>query len=130
MQSDAFPTPPIYAHHFQPRLVKPHCEQYQEESFYLNHLLSKIETLMAECSLEESKSFWAAADRMKIKHQVIESMQKIESLFLDLATSSIDSPELIEDLSQSLLYTNEKSNRQRKLDMPKFPKLTEIAIAR
>jgi hypothetical protein len=67
---------------------------------------------------------------MKIKHQVIESMQKIESLFLDLATSSIDSPELIEDLSQSLLYTNEKSNRQRKLDMPKFPKLTEIAIAR
>ncbi|MBD2188778.1 hypothetical protein [Pseudanabaena mucicola] len=126
MQGDAFPTPPIYAHHFQPRLIKSHSEQYEEESFYLNHLLSKIETLMTECSFEESKSFWAAADRMKIKHQVIESMQKIESLFLDLATNSIDAPELIEELSQSLLYTNEKSNRHRKLDMPRFPRLTDI----
>jgi hypothetical protein len=88
MQSDAFPTPPIYAHHFQPRLAQLDFEHQQDGDRNLHYLLDEIELLITDCSIEESQSFWSATDRIKIKHRVVETMQKIESLFLDLATSS------------------------------------------
>jgi hypothetical protein len=42
MQSDAFPTPPIYVHQFQPRLVKNDFEPQQEgDSDHLRNLLDQ-----------------------------------------------------------------------------------------
>ncbi|MFM7600605.1 MAG: hypothetical protein ACKO7R_05310 [Pseudanabaena sp.] len=124
MQSDAFPTPPIYTHHFQPRLVHPHeADPQQDGDRPLNHLLDEIELLMTDCSVEESQSFWSAADRIKIKHRVIESMQMIESLFLDLAKISTQDPDLISAVSESLLYTgNSQVNHQAGLEIPDFLK--------
>ncbi|NMF60084.1 hypothetical protein [Pseudanabaena yagii] len=130
MQSDAFPTPPIYSHHFQPRLLPDHLEQDQSEQdsdHHMTHLLSEIETLMTECSSEESKSFWTATNRIKIKHQVMESMQKIENLFLDLAKESTQDPELISAVAEGLLYTNSAQNNAPnnsfpQLEIPKFLK--------
>jgi hypothetical protein len=123
MQSDAFPTPPIYAHHFQPRLVQQDPEQPQDSDRHLNHLLDEIELLMTDCSTEESRSFWSATDRIKIKHRVIESMQQIESLFLDLARASTEDPDLISAVSESLLYTGNASMRsQVDLGIPNFIK--------
>ncbi|PZO41671.1 MAG: hypothetical protein DCF19_08905 [Pseudanabaena frigida] len=119
MQSDAFPTPPIYSHHFQPRLVQQHLEQPQDKDSEprLNYLINEIELLMSECSAEETKSFWLATEHLKIKHRVIESMQKIESLFLDLARESIQDPELISAVSKGLRYTDSShSPRQLELD--------------
>ena len=68
MQSDAFPTPPIYAHHFQPRLVHsdPDEQFNPPRDSRLNHLLDQIELLMTDCSTEESRSFWSATDHIKI----------------------------------------------------------------
>ena len=106
MQSDAFPTPPIYGHQFQPRLVKHDFEPQQEGNSELRNLLNEIELLMTDCSSEESRSFWSATDRIKIKHRVIESMQMIESLFLDLASASTQDPELVSAVSESLRYTS------------------------
>lgn len=104
MQSDAFPTPPIYTHQFQPRLAKLDAEPPQDRN--LTSLLNAIELLMTDCSVEESRSFWSATDRIKIKHRVTESMQKIESLFLDLARASTQDPELISVVSENLRYTS------------------------
>ncbi len=130
MQSDAFPTPPIYSHHFQPRLLSDHLEQEQSEpdsDRHMTHLLSEIETLMTECSSKESKSFWTATNRIKIKHQVMESMQKIENLFLDLARESTQDPELISAVAEGLLYTNGAQSNSpndsfKQLEIPKFLK--------
>lgn len=126
MQSDAFPTPPIYSHNFQPRLTIADPESLlipmdapDSSQLDQNYLLSEIELLIADCSQEESQSFWIAADRIKIKHQVIESMQKIESLFLELAKESTQDPDLISAVSESLLYSN--SSRQ-KVNIPAFIK--------
>jgi len=117
MQSDAFPTPPIYSHHFQPRLLPDHLDREISEADIdrpLNHLINEIELLIADCSAEETKSFWTATNRIKIKHQVIEAMQKIESLFLDIARESTPDPDLISAVSEGLLYTNSyQSNSQR-----------------
>ncbi|MCY7333882.1 MAG: hypothetical protein LH649_14790 [Pseudanabaena sp. CAN_BIN31] len=121
MQSDAFPTPPIYAHHFQPRLTQLDLEHQQDGD--LHYLLDQIELLITDSSIEESQSFWSATDRIKIKHRVVETMQKIESLFLDLATSSTQDPDLISDVSTSLLYTNISSmSSQKHLEIPSFLK--------
>lgn len=106
MQSDAFPTPPIYAHHFQPRLTQIDLDCSQDGDRHLHYLLNEIEQLINDCSTEESQSFWSATDRIKIKHRVVDTMQKVESLFLDLATSSNQDPALISDVSASLLYRN------------------------
>jgi len=123
MQSDAFPTPPIYAHHFQPRLLLPEADQQQDGDRHLNHLLDEIELLMTDCSIEESQSFWSATDRLKIKHRVIEAMQMIESLFLDLAKVSTQDPEIIAAVAESLLYTgNLQANSQAGLNIPNFIK--------
>jgi hypothetical protein len=125
MQSDAFPTPPIYSHNFQPRLAIADSDSLlipmdaPDSQHDQNYLLSEIELLIADCSQEESKSFWLAADRIKIKHQVIESMQKIESLFLELAKESTQDPDLISAVSESLLYSN--SSRQN-VNIPAFIK--------
>ncbi|PZU95863.1 MAG: hypothetical protein DCE90_11980 [Pseudanabaena sp.] len=125
MQSDAFPTPLIYSLQLQPRLMPDYVDELDgnsHENVEANseHLIHKIEMLMAECSSEETQSFWVATDRIKIKHRIIESMQKIESLFLDLAKDSTQNPELIAAVSESLLYTNECS--QHYLDIPNFLK--------
>ncbi len=123
MQSDAFPTPPIYAHQFQPRLVKHDFEPQQEDHSDLHNLLDEIELLMTDCSSEDSRSFWSATDRLKIKHRVIESMQMIESLFLDLAKASTQDPELISTVSESLRYTrNSQFSHAAQLDIPNFLK--------
>ncbi len=103
MQSDAFPTPPIYSHQFQPRLALHDPEEYSDHESYL---LKKIELLITDCSTEESKSFWLAADRIKVKHRIADSMQKIESLFLDLAKESTQDPDLISVVSHSLRYSS------------------------
>ena len=122
MQSDAFPTPPIYVHHFQPRLVQQHEDDQQQDCDRpLNNLLNEIELLMTDCSIEESQSFWSATDRLKIKHHVIESMQMIERLFLDLAKVSTQDPEIISAISESLLYTG-NSQVDAGLDIPNFLK--------
>jgi len=121
MQSDAFPTPPIYAHHFQPRLAQHDHDRQQDGD--LHYLLDEIELLITDCSIEESQSFWSATDRIKIKHRVVETMQKIESLFLDLATSSTQDPDLISDVSTSLLYKNiSPMSSQSHLEIPSFLK--------
>jgi hypothetical protein len=130
MQSDAFPTPPIYSHHFQPRLLSklPEQEASQPDSdLHLNQLLNEVELLITECSSEESQAFWSATNRIKIKHQVIESMQKIESLFLDIARESTQDPELISAVAEGLLYTSSSHSTSpnhafRKLDIPQFLK--------
>lgn len=109
MQSDAFPTPPIYSLNFQPQLIHSLLEQEQEPQnpeLKPNYLLNEIEQLIEDCSPEESKTFWSATNRIKIKHEVMESMQKIESLFLDLARDSIQDPDVISAVSGSLLYTS------------------------
>jgi hypothetical protein len=123
MQSDAFPTPPIYTHQFQPRLVKNDFEPQHENESVLCNLLDEIELLMAECSSEESRSFWSATDRIKIKHRVMESMQMIESLFLDLAKASTRDPEMISAVSEGLRYTsNSQLSQPSQLDIPNFLK--------
>lgn len=109
MQGDAFPTPPIYSLNFQPQLIKSLLEHEQEQQnleLKPNYLLDEIEQLISDCSTEESKTFWSATNRIKIKHEVMESMQKIESLFLDLARESTHDPDLIAAVSESLLYKN------------------------
>ena len=63
MQSDAFPTPPIYMHHFQ---MQPDFEQKQDGD-RLESLLTQIEHLITDCSIEESQSFWLATDCIKLK---------------------------------------------------------------
>ncbi len=121
MQSDAFPTPPIYTHQFQPRLVQPDAEPQPDCN--LTSLLNAIELLMTDCSAEESQSFWSATDRLRIKHRVTESMQKIESLFLDLARASTQDSELISTVSENLRYTiNSQVSHQAELDIPNFLK--------
>lgn len=121
MQSDAFPTPPIYTHQFQPRLVQPDSEPQPDRN--LTSLLNAIELLMTDCSAEESQSFWSATDRLRIKHRVTESMQKIESLFLDLARASNQDPELISAVSENLRYTSSSQvSHQAGLDIPNFLK--------
>jgi hypothetical protein len=121
MQSDAFPTPPIYTHQFQPRLVQPDSEPQPDRN--LTSLLNAIELLITDCSVEESRSFWSATDQLKIRHRVIESMQKIESLFLDLAIASTQDPELISAISENLRYTkNSQISNQAHLDIPNFLK--------
>ena len=123
MQSDAFPTPPIYVHQFQPRLVQIDSEPQQDSDSALSYLLDEIELLITDCSPEESRSFWSATDRIKIKHRVIESMQMIESLFLDLAKASTQDPDLISAVSESLRYTsNSQFIHPAQLDMPNFLK--------
>lgn len=133
MQSDAFPTPPIYSHYFQPRLLfhdaelqpqdsQPQDSQPQNLQNDVDCLLDEIEILIADCSIEESQSFWLATDCIKIKHHVIESMQKIESLFLDLAKASTTNPALIEAVSDSLLYTGKSAVNDRGMDIPNFLK--------
>ncbi|WP_055076235.1 hypothetical protein [Pseudanabaena sp. 'Roaring Creek'] len=123
MQSDAFPTPPIYSHYFQPRLLFHDAElQPQDSPNEVDCLLDEIEILIADCSIEESQSFWLATDCIKIKHHVIESMQKIESLFLDLAKASTANPALIEAVSDSLLYTGKSAANDRGMDIPNFLK--------
>ncbi|WP_103666665.1 hypothetical protein [Pseudanabaena sp. BC1403] len=123
MQSDAFPTPPIYVHQFQPRLVQIDSEPQQDSDSALSYLLDEIELLITDCSLEESRSFWSATDRIKIKHRVIESMQMIESLFLDLAKASTQDPDLISAVSESLRYTsNSQVIHPAQHDMPNFLK--------
>ena len=109
MQGDAFPTPPIYSLNFQPQLIKSllkHEQEQQNLELKPNYLLDEIEQLISDCSTEESKTFWSATNRIKIKHEVMESMQKIESLFLDLARESTHDPDLIAAVSESLLYKN------------------------
>jgi len=108
MQSDAFPTPPIYVHHFQPRLVDLESEP-PKEGDRLEHLLDQIEMLISDCSTEESQSFWLATDCIKLKHRVIESMQKVESLFIDLAKASTQNPAMLSAVSENLLYTGTQS---------------------
>jgi hypothetical protein len=124
MQSDAFPTPPIYVHQFQPRLGKNDFEPQQEgDSDHLRNLLDEIEILMSDCSTEESRSFWSATDRIKIKHRVIASMQMIESLFLDLAIASTQDPEMISAVSASLRYTSTSQfGHSEQLAIPDFLK--------
>ncbi len=126
MQSDAFPTPPIYSLSFQPRLVQQNIDldkNEQEEDSNLNYLLNEIELLITDCSSEESEAFWSAANRIKIKYQVMESMKKIESLFLHLAKESTQDPELISAVSESLLYkSTPQRNSQNSLEMPSFLK--------
>ncbi|ELS31765.1 MULTISPECIES: hypothetical protein [Pseudanabaena] len=123
MQSDAFPTPPIYSHYFQPRLLLHDLEpQPQDSQNDVDCLLDEIEILIADCSIEESQSFWLATDCIKIKHHVIESMQKIESLFLDLAKASTTNPALIAAVSDSLLYTGNSSANDRGMEIPNFLK--------
>jgi len=123
MQSDAFPTPPIYTHQFQPRLVQPQSDEQEDEDLHLNHLLDEIELLMTDCSIEESRSFWSATERIKIKHRVIEAMQKIESLFLDLARDSTQDPEMLSAISESLLYRGHSQiGAQGQLKIPNFLK--------
>lgn len=123
MQSDAFPTPPIYAHQFQPRLVSLDSEPPQNCDRNLSHLLDEIELLMTDCSSEESRSFWSATDQIKIKHRVIESMQMVESLFLDLAKASTQDPELTSAVSKSLRYTsNSQFSQPSQTDIPNFLK--------
>ncbi len=148
MQSDAFPTPPVYGYLFQPRLLQPftgfdgepapiskfasnfasnfgesnesdrHLEKLHSHlgihpdratavhtnSQALNGLLSDIETLIVDCSSDESQLFWSATDCVKLKHQIITSMQKIEALFLDLAKTATQDPNLISALAEGLLY--------------------------
>jgi hypothetical protein len=128
MQSDAFPTPPIYAHQFQPRLglqsVPP-----QDDDHHLTSLLDEIELLMKDCSAAESQSFWLATTRIKIRHQVIASMQKIESLFLDLAIESTQDPDLIEAISTGLLYTNHAQSNYAPIPLEP-PRLLEKLLER
>ena len=94
MQSDAFPTPPIYGYLFQPRLLQPfsgfdhepeiaievtisnhvsdrHLEKLRSHTHAngLNALLNDIETLIVNCSHEEAQLFWSAADHLKFKHR-------------------------------------------------------------
>lgn len=135
MQSDAFPTPPIYSHYFQPRWLSAFSEQEQPDQesselsgdFHLHHLLNEIELLITDCSSEESKSFWMATNRIKIKYQVMEAMQKIENLLLDLAQISNQDPDLIASISAGLLYTSKDqghllSNSVSPMDIPQFLK--------
>lgn len=123
MQSDAFPTPPIYSCQLQPRLLPDYVEDSASQENAGNdyeHLIQKMEMLMAECSIAESQSFWVATDRIKLRHRIIESMQKIEGLFLDLARDSTQNSEFVAAISESLLYTNECA--QNYLDIPNFLK--------
>ncbi|PZV16493.1 MAG: hypothetical protein DCF20_08255 [Pseudanabaena sp.] len=123
MQSDAFPTPPIYTHQFQPRLVQDDFDQPQDGAMYVNYLMDEIKLLMTNCSVDESEFFWSATDQIKIKHRVIESMQKIERLFLNLVRSSTQDPEILSAVSESLLYTNNsRMNSRRQIDIPSFLK--------
>ena len=120
MQSDAFPTPPIFAHQFQPRLGHQPV-QPQEDEHHLTSLLDEIALLMTDCSAAESQSFWLATTRIKIRHQIIASMQKIESLFLDLAIESTQDPDLIDAISTGLLYTSRsQSNSLIQLERPRL----------
>jgi len=108
MQSDAFPTPPIYVHRFQPRMMELAPEPTKDGD-RLEHLLDQIEMLISDCSTEESQSFWLATDCIKLKHRVIESMQKVESLFIDLAKASTQNPAMLSAVSENLLYTGTQS---------------------
>jgi hypothetical protein len=119
MQSDAFPTPPIYMHHFQ---VQPDLEPKQDGD-RLEGLLTQIQHLITDCSIEESQSFWLATDCIKIKHRVMESMQKVECLFIDLAGASNPeiNPAMLSAISESLFYASNSSlNSQENLQIPNF----------
>ncbi len=70
MQSDAFPTPSIYSHQFQPRLALHYSEQHQEHALNQSYLLKEIASLLTDCSSEQSQFFWLAVDRQKAKHRV------------------------------------------------------------
>jgi hypothetical protein len=115
MQSDAFPTPPIYSQHLQLRLVPSTHSPFQGEEHQpkkpLEHLINEIELLVADCSEEESQYFWLATERLKIKHQVIDAMQKMEQIFLELAKQSSSNQDILDSLSEGLLYT-QSSHRQ------------------
>jgi hypothetical protein len=94
MQSDAFPTPPVYGYLFQPSLLQPfsgfehdpevaieinsgnhasdrHLKKLlsHDHSHGLNALLTDIEALIINCSNEEAQLFWSAADHLKSKYQ-------------------------------------------------------------
>jgi len=71
MQSDAFPTPSIYSPIFQPRLVRICLEREPDrDNRHLNFgdLLDEVAQLINDCSIEESKYFWIATDRLKTRH--------------------------------------------------------------
>ncbi len=114
MQSDAFPTPPIYCHRFEPRLLPQPSEQdyptqaqrEPDQDLCCNQLLNEIELLITDSSEEESQCFWMAANRIKLKYQIMESMQRIENLFLDLAKESTQDSDLIAAVAEGLLYTS------------------------
>lgn len=68
MQSDAFPTPSIYSHQFQPRLEMHHAQQWQDCD-RKDYLVSEISLLLTDCLPEESSSFWRAANRLNAKNR-------------------------------------------------------------
>lgn len=93
MQSDAFPTPPIYSYLLQPSLIQPfsafesdaeiaikissdfhigdrHFQKLRSHRYSdaLNLLLNDIETLIVNCSIEEAQLFWSATDYLKSQH--------------------------------------------------------------
>ncbi len=128
MQGDAFPTPPIYSHRFDhivedlPPSFPPNLlsDRRHESDMSFQNLFSEIDLLMTDCSEIEAKSFWVAANRIKIKHQIMASMQKIERLFLDLAEEATDDPDLVAAVSDSLLYSSHSKNLPNFLKSPKL----------
>jgi hypothetical protein len=74
MQSDAFPTPPIFVHQFQP-LIAHHFEPQPKCNF--SHLLNEITLLMNDCSITESESgfFWQTTDYLKAKYSNVQGIQ-------------------------------------------------------
>lgn len=110
MQGDAFPTPPIYSHHFHhiaeelPSNLLGDRHRKSDASF--QHLFEEIDVLMSDCSKVEAKEFWMATNRIKVKHHIMASMQKIESLFLDLASETTSDQDLITAVADSLLYSS------------------------
>ena len=129
MQGDAFPTPPIYSHRFDhiaedaiveelpPNLLS---DRRHESDASFQNLFAEIDLLMTDCSEIEAKSFWVAASRIKIKHQIMASMQKIERLFLDLAEETTGDPDLVAAVSDSLLYSSHSKNLPNFLNPPKL----------
>ena len=76
MQSDAFPTPSIFVHQFQP-LIAHHLEPQPNRDRNFNYLLNEIALLMTDCSITESQSgsFWQITDYLKAKHLTFKGIQ-------------------------------------------------------
>jgi len=69
MQSDAFPTPPIYTHQFQPLIahhLEPQINRDRDRNF--DYLVNEIALLMTNCSMTEFDFFWQRTDCLKEKH--------------------------------------------------------------